>query len=364
MFIDHRYEVLESLGTGSWANVYKVRDVRTDNIYTLKLFQYLSSQELYQQFKAADMHHISKIEHPNLNSVVDFGNVGDHIYFISEYFDGSTLNNFRFNKARINDLYDIIVQICYALNALHTQNMMHRDLKLENILYKKTHNKIEVKLIDYGFSHLGLEKDNQYVSGTLPYIAPEVYLGKAPSYASDFYSLGVIIYRLITGSFPFTLDQINAMRSSGQQYFSPVYPSDLNPQIPLPLQNLCIELLDRNPESRFQNSAEIIEYINRTTDRNYDFSVSWSLVNSMRFNSYLVQERIVKNLLDYLPQMEAANGKIISLIAGEGMGKDNILSLFRYNILRGEYFIFDYSCTRTGPPSLFRPVQGISPLSF
>ncbi len=353
MFIDHRYEVLESLGTGSWANVYKVRDVRTDNIYTLKLFQYLSSQELYQQFKAADMHHISKIEHPNLNSVVDFGNVGDHIYFISEYFDGSTLNNFRFNKARINDLYDIIVQICYALNALHTQNMMHRDLKLENILYKKTHNKIEVKLIDYGFSHLGLEKDNQYVSGTLPYIAPEVYLGKAPSYASDFYSLGVIIYRLITGSFPFTLDQINAMRSSGQQYFSPVYPSDLNPQIPLPLQNLCIELLDRNPESRFQNSAEIIEYINRTTDRNYDFSVSWSLVNSMRFNSYLVQERIVKNLLDYLPQMEAANGKIISLIAGEGMGKDNILSLFRYNILRGEYFIFDYSCTSTEHEAFF-----------
>ncbi|MDD4224591.1 MAG: protein kinase [Candidatus Cloacimonetes bacterium] len=357
MFIDHRYEVLESLGTGSWANVYKVRDLRTDNTYSLKLFQYLSSKELYQHFKAADMHHITKIEHPNLSRVIDFGHVGDHIYFVGEYFDGVTLNNFRFSKARVKELYDIIVQICYALNALHTQNIMHNDLKPENILYKKTHNGIEVKLIDYGFSRLELDKDTQYVSGTLPYIAPEVYTGKGAGYASDFYSLGVIVYRLLTGSYPFTLDQINAMRSSSHQYFSPVYPSDLNPNIPLPLQNLCIELLDRNPESRFQTSEEIIQYINRSSGRRYDFSVSWSLVNSMKFNSYLVQDRIVNDLMDYLPQVEASNGKIVSLIAGEGMGKDNILSLFRYTILRGEYFIFDYTCTSREHEAFFALIK-------
>ncbi len=357
MFIDHRYEVLESLGTGSWANVYKVRDVRTDNTYTLKLFQYLSSKDLYQQFRAADMHHITKIDHPNLSRVVDFGNVGDHIYFVSEYFDGATLNNFRFNKARVKDLYDIIVQICYALNALHTQNIMHKDLKPENILYKKTLNGIEVKLIDYGFSRLELDQETQYVSGTLPYIAPEIYMGKEAGYASDFYSLGVIIYRLLTGSFPFTLDQINAMRSSNHQYFSPVYPVDLNPNIPLQLQNLCIELLDRNPESRPHDSEEIIQYINRTTERQYKFAVSWSLVNSMQFNSYLVQERIVNDLLAYMPQVEAANGKIISLVAGEGMGKDNILSLFRYHILQGRYFIFDYACTSKEHEAFFALIK-------
>ena len=357
MFIDHRYEVLESLGTGSWANVYKVRDVRTGNTYTLKLFQYLSSSDLYQQFKAADMHHITKIEHPNLNRVVDFGHVGDHIYFISEYFDGVTLNHFRFNKTKVNEFYDIIVQICYALNALHTQNIMHKDLKPENILYKKNGKNLEVKLIDYGFSRLELDKDTQYVSGTLPYIAPEIYTGKGAGFSSDFYSLGVLIYRLMTGSFPFTLEQINAMRSTGQRYFSPVYPSELNPNIPLPLQNLCLQLLARNPESRFQNSEEIINYINRSTGREYPFSVSWSLVNSMKFNSYLVQDRIVNVLLDYLPQVEAANGKIISLIAGEGMGKDNILSLFRFNLLRGEYFIFDFTCTRQEHEAFFALIK-------
>ena len=122
MFIDHRYEVLESLGRGRWANVYKVRDIRNDNIYTLKLFQYLSSEEFYRYFKPKDMHHITKIEHPNLSKMVDFGNVGDHIYSVSVFFDGITLNSFHFSKSKVNTLYDIIVQICYALDALHTQH--------------------------------------------------------------------------------------------------------------------------------------------------------------------------------------------------------------------------------------------------
>lgn len=357
MFIDHRYEVLESLGTGSWANVFKVRDVRTGNLYTLKLFQYLSSEGLYQHFKARDMHHITKIEHPNLSHVVDFGHVGDHIYFISDFFDGASLSNFRFSKNKISSLYNIIVQICYALNALHTQNILHNDIKPENILYKSTGNTLEVKLIDYGFSRLELDKDTQYVSGTLPYIAPEIYMGRPAGNSSDFYSLGVVIYRLITGSFPYTLEQINALRSGSQQYFIPIFPSELNPQVPLELEKLCLRLLERNPENRFQNSEEIINYINRTTGREFPFSVSWSLVNTLQFNSYTVREKIVEDLLEYLPQVENSNGKLISLVGGEGLGKDNILSLFRYNILRGTYFIFDYNCTKSDHDAFYALIK-------
>lgn len=357
MFIDHRYEVVESLGSGSWANVYKVRDVRSGNFYTLKLFQYLPSEELYSLFSAEDMHHITKIEHPNLNHVVDFGHVGDHIYQVSDYFEGSTLKSFRFSKTKIDTLYNIIVQICYALNALHTQNIIHKDVKLENILYKATGKTLEVKLIDYGFSKFDLDKDSQYVSGTLPYIAPEVYLGKPVDYASDFYSLGVVIYRLMTGSFPFSLEQINALRSGSQQYFIPIFPSELNPNIPLPLEKLCLRLLERNPENRFQSSEQIIDYINRTASKTFPFSVSWSLVNSLQFNSYTVREDYTHQLLDHLPLVEEGNGKIISLVGGEGLGKDNILSLLRYHILSGTYFIFDYTCTRTEHDAFFALIK-------
>lgn len=357
MFIDHRYRVLETLGSGTWANVYKVQDVRTGNLYSLKLFQFLSSEELYKHFRPSEMHHITKIEHPNLVHVVDFGHVGDHIYFISDYFEGSTLSGFRFAKNKVNALYNIIVQICYALDALHTQNIIHKDLKPENILYSISGNNLEVKLIDYGFSRMELDKDTQYVSGTLPYIAPEVYLGQGSSFSSDFYSLGVLIYRLITGSFPFSLDQINALRSGSQQYFIPIFPSELNPNVPLHLEKLCLRLLERNPDNRFKTSEEVINYINRIQSREYPFSVSWSLVNSLKFNSYLVREGITEELLEYMKQVENGNGKIISLLGGEGLGKDNILSLFRYNVLRGSYFIFDYTCTRNDHEAFFALIK-------
>ncbi len=357
MFIDHRYEVLESLGSGAWANIYKVRDVRTNNLYTLKLFQYLSSDQFYANFKAADMHHITKIEHPNLNRVVDFGHVGDHVYCLSDYFAGVSLSNYRWSRNKITQLYDLLIQIAYALDALHTQNILHRDIKPENILYKVTGNTLQVKLIDYGLLRWELDKETQYVSGTLPYVAPEIYLSKDVGRSSDFYSLGVVLYRLLTGSYPYSLEQIQALRSGSQKYFIPIFPTELNPQIPKDLENLCLRLLERNPDNRFENSADFIAYINRSTGKNYPFSVSWSLVNTLQFNSYTVRDRQVNELLEYLPQVEQGNGKIISLLGGEGLGKGNILSLFRYQILRGAYFIFDYSCTRTEHEAFFALIK-------
>lgn len=357
MYIDHRYEVLESLGSGSWANMFKVRDIRTDRIYTLKLFQYLSSEELYRYFSAEDMHHITKIEHPNLSHVVDFGHVGDHIYFISEYFEGKSLASFRFSKSRVDLIYDIVVQICYALHALHRQNIFHKDLKLENVLYHLEKSQITIKLIDYGFSKIDPGQDTQHVSGSLPYLAPELYLGDQPSESSDFYALGVMLYRLCTGTFPFSIDQINALITGGHQYFIPNFPSELNKNIPPELEKFILRLLERNPQNRFQSGKEIIGYINRIQHDQYPFSVSWSIINTMRFNSYIVREHYSHQILDFVPAVTKSNGKIISVIGGDGLGKDSILSLFRYHLLGGEFFLFDYSCTRTDHEAFFALIK-------
>jgi serine/threonine-protein kinase len=100
------------------------------------------------------------------------------------------------------------------------------------VLYSIDNKEIKVKLIDYGFSKIDPQKDVQNVTGSLPYLAPELYLGNLPSRNSDFYSLGVMLYRLCTGSFPFTLDQINALITGGHQYFIPLFPSELNKNIP------------------------------------------------------------------------------------------------------------------------------------
>ena len=357
MYIDHRYEVIESLGSGSWANVYKVRDIRSDQLFTLKLFQYLSSEELYRYFSAEDMHHITKIEHPNLSHVVDFGHVGDHIYFISDFFEGKTLAHFRFSKSRVNLVYDLIVQISYALHALHSQDILHKDLKLENVLYRMEKSQITINLIDYGFSKIDPSSDNQRVSGSLPYLAPELYLGQAPSVGSDFYALGVMLYRLCTGSFPFSIDQINALITGGHQYFIPNFPSELNKNIPPELEKLILRLLERNPENRFHSGEEIIDYINRIHHTEYPFSASWSIVNTMRFNSYLVREKFAHQILDFIPSVVDSNGKIVSVIGGDGLGKDSILYLFRYHLLGGEFFLFDYTCSRTDHEAFFALIK-------
>ena len=131
MIIDSRYKTLEELGSGLWATVYRIRDIRTDKIYALKLFHKLDPDSLYEKFSAEKMHHITKIKHPNLVRVIDFGNFGSHIYYLSEYYEANSLKDFRLKPANLDLLYDMIVQICYGLNAIHSQNIIHQNLKPE-----------------------------------------------------------------------------------------------------------------------------------------------------------------------------------------------------------------------------------------
>ncbi len=357
MIIDHRYEVLESLGSGAWSNVFKVRDKRTGKLYTLKMFQYLSSRELYGKFSAEDMHHITKIEHPNLAHVADFGHVGDHIYILTEYYEGSSLKNYRFKKSQIESFYDIIVQVAYALDALHEQDILHKDLKPENVLYRIDGNKVEVKVIDFGFTKIDSNKDQQTVTGSLPYLAPEAFTNQNITTASDFYSLGVMLYKLTTNNFPFSIDQINALITGSQHYFIPKFPSELNEDIPQALEKFILRLLEKNPENRFQSADEIINYINRIQNKQYPYSIEWSLVNKLKFNSYISRESYSHQILEYVESAEKGNGKIVSLIGGEGLGKESVLSLFRYHLLNGNYFLFDYTCSRQDHEPFFALIK-------
>jgi len=357
MIIDSRYKVLESLGTGLWATVYKVEDIRTQKIYALKLYQQIEADELYKKFPPEAMHHITQIEHPNLVQVIDFGNVDNHIYNLSEFYEGNPLKYFRYKTANLQTLYDIIVQICYGIHALHAHNIIHKDLKPDNILYRMIGSVPEVKILDFGFTKVDLQKDLHQVSGALPYISPEIYLGKQAVPQSDFYSLGVTLYRLTTGTFPFSLDQISALIAGNQQHFFPKFPRELNPDIPPSLERLILRLLEKNPEDRFQDVGQIISFINRTQLKEYAFSLQWTIVNTLRFNSYIVRKDYSHQLLDYLPNVEQSNGKLISLIGGEGLGKDNLLSLFRYHLLNGRYFLFDYTCSKTNRDPFFALIR-------
>lgn len=345
MIIDSRYKVIKKLGAGLWATVYKVEDLRDNEIYALKLFQMLDSESLYEKFSAENMHHITKIQHPNLINVANFGNFGKHIYYLSEYFKGKTLSSFKFKKTNLDLLYDIIVQICYALSSLHSQNIIHLDLKTENVVYRIKNNHPVLKVMDYGFTKIDIERSSQKVGKVLPYIAPEVYLGKGAVKQSDFYSLGAILYKMTTSTLPYTVEQISAIMAGDQHNLFPTFPREMNPDIPEGLEQLILKLLEKNPEDRFQNVEQIIGHLNSFQVKKYPYSRRLSIVNMIQFSDYIVRENYAHQLLDYVPIMERGNGKIISLSAGNGLGKNNVLTLFRYHLLSDKYYIFDYECS-------------------
>ncbi len=364
MIIDSRYKVIEQLGVGAWAAVYKVSDIRTGLIYSLKLFQNIDAQSLYEKFTAEEMHQITKFKHPNLLQVVSFGNMDKHIYYLAEYYPGKTLRNFKFKSSRIELLYDIIAQIIYALDTLHSQDILHKDIKPENVLYRIVENKVEVKVLDYGFTKVDRERNQQKVTGTLPFIAPEVYLGKGACKQSDFYSLGVTIYYLATGTFPFSIEQISALIAGDQQNFFPKFPRELNPDIPITLEKFILKLLEKNPEDRFPNCQAIMEYINRLQAKKYPFSQRQSIINLFQFGYYLVRQDYAHQLVDYVPNIVQSNGKVIALIGGDGVGKDDLLTLFRYHILTNEYYVFDYTCSAKQKDPFFALIKEFSSSSL
>ncbi|MBW6515239.1 MAG: protein kinase [Candidatus Cloacimonetes bacterium] len=345
MIIDSRYKVIERLGMGAWAIVYQVKDLRTDKIYALKVFQKLDSQSIYEKFSAEDMFLITQIEHPNLIKVLNFGNSDKHIYYLSEYYEGKTLSQFNFNSSSISDLYKIIVQTCYGLDELHRLNIVHKDLKPDNIMYSLEEGGIKVKILDFGFTKVDLQKNQQHVSGTLPYIAPEIYRGKKGVPGSDFYALGVTLYKVTTGTLPYTLEQLSDMITGSRSSLFPKFPREINPAIPPRLEKLILKLMEKNIEDRFPDARSIIGYINRIQTNQYPYSLKFSLVNSIQNSSYLLREDYTHDLLDYIPLVKTQNGKVVVLSGEEGLGKDNILTLFRYHLLTNEYFVFDYTCS-------------------
>lgn len=357
MIIDSRYKVEKKLGAGVWAIVYKVIDLRTKKKYVLKLFQMLNADSLYEKFSAENMHHITKLHHPNLIQVNDFGSYENHVYYLCEYYEGKTLSNFRYKKSNEELFYDIIVQICYALSALHSQNIIHRDLKPNNVVYKIKKNQPVLKLMDYGFTKIDIERTNQRVSNVLSYVAPEVFIKNEAVTQSDFYSLGVMLYQITTGTLPYTIEQLSAILAGDEFNLFPKFPTELNPDIPDDLEKIILKLLEKDPEDRYKDAESIIRQINQIQPKKYPFSRKQSIVNNIKFSDYIVREDYSHRLLDYIPIISKDNGKIISLSAGKGLGKSNVLTLFRYHLLTDKYNIFDYTCSSSNKDPFFALIK-------
>lgn len=272
IILDDRYEIIEQIGVGGMAKVYKAKDKLLDRFVAIKILKepYAEDDEFLKKFNN-EAQSAAKLSHINIVNVFDIGQDlynGQVIYYIvMEYVEGRTLKDYIVDEEKLSnhDIIDYSTQIAQALKTAHKAGIIHRDIKPQNILID---NYGLLKVTDFGIARVSSNATITYTSsilGTVHYISPEQAKGKIVDEKSDLYSLGAVMYEMATGKVPFDADNsvsIAVMHIQDQ----PVEPKELNPDLSDHLNHIIMKLLAKEPSERFLNANELI---NALDDENY-----------------------------------------------------------------------------------------------
>lgn len=257
--ISGRYEIIEKLGEGGMANVYKAKCNILGRYISIKILkeELTNDKEFVCKFKDEAME-VAKLSNNNIVNVYDIGTEGNLHYIVMEYIDGKTLKEYisEYKVLPIKTAIDFSIQICNALEAAHNINLIHRDVKSQNILVSKSG---DIKVTDFGIaksSDSATITNSGKILGSAYYISPEQAKGNFVDQRSDIYSFGVVMYEMFTGKLPFTQGTpVNVALQHIQ--VNPVEPIELNSKLPIGINNLIIKCLQKNPSFRYQSVKEI-----------------------------------------------------------------------------------------------------------
>lgn len=289
----NNFKLLEILGTGGQGVVYKALDTKLDRLVAIKMF----SPELkwhkrdFERFER-EAKLTSTLDHPNISTIYSlFEHEGYHCIAM-QYIEGVNLHDFvQDHPLEIKSALNIIIQVAAAVAAAHKQNIVHRDIKARNVM---VNDEGHVTVLDFGLAKLindtnqedciptkesagksGHGPNNQTPMlltgpdvhlteqgesyGTPASSAPEMALGEATDFRSDIFSIGVLLYLLLTGKFPFTASKIDEVRNKivNQEPVSVAYARNADEEIPPRLENVVNRALEKNPEDRFQTATEL-----------------------------------------------------------------------------------------------------------
>jgi serine/threonine-protein kinase len=261
-----RYKVLETIGSGGMADVYKGHDERLDRIVALKVLKSdLSRDSEFRQRFYREAVSAAKLSHPSIISVFDIEEDDGVQFIVMEYLDSNSLKAFiNSQKKGIQEgtLINILRPILSALSFAHQQGIIHRDLKPHNILIGKDG---AVKVTDFGIAK-ALFSDTLTQTGSLigsvHYFSPEQAQGKPTSAAADIYSLGVLIFECLTGRLPFDADNPVTVALKHVQE-APPQPSSINPSISQDMEHIILKALDKDPLKRFQSADEMLSELEK-----------------------------------------------------------------------------------------------------
>ena len=257
--LDNRYEILERIGTGGMAIVYKAKCHRLNRLVAIKILKSdLAQNEEFRRRFNAESQAVAQLSHPNIVSVYDVSRGGDMEYIVMELIDGITLKQYMEKRGQLNwrESLHFITQIMRGLSHAHSRGIIHRDIKPQNIMVLRDGS---VKVADFSIACLAdsAQTLTQEALGSVHYISPEQARGDRPDARSDIYSSGVVLYEMLTGRLPFEGESAVAVAI---QHLSsiPLAPREINPDIPEQLELICMKAMAPDLEHRYQSADAMI----------------------------------------------------------------------------------------------------------
>lgn len=257
--LDDRYEILELIGTGGMANVYKALCHRLNRYDAVKIMHddTAANEELRKRFRT-ESQAVAMLSHPNIVSVYDVSHSDKVEYMVMELVNGITLKDYMKQKGRLSpdEVVDFSSQIAKALAHAHERGIIHRDIKPQNIMLLKDG---LIKVADFGIASLQNEVQlpSDEALGSVHYIAPEQARGQQVDARSDLYSLGIVMYEMLTGTLPYNGE--NAVEIAVKHMNAlPTPPRDLAPDIPPELERITLKAMNASLDERYQSAAELL----------------------------------------------------------------------------------------------------------
>lgn len=286
--LNGRYRLLQRLGSGGMAGVYKAEDLLLGRLVAVKiLHEGLTSDSTFLESFQREAHAAANLSHPNIVTVHDIGQDGARYYIVMEYVEGRTLKDIIREQTQmgrlmpINRALDLTIQVCAGIGYAHRAGIVHCDVKPHNVLVSPDD---RVKVTDFGIARAMSEASafrTGLAWGTPQYFAPEQAAGQAPTPASDVYAIGVMLFEMLTGRLPFEADS-PAGYANKHLHAAPPLVSELNPAVPPQLEEIVHKVLGKDPVTRYRTAGQFGRILSTYRRRSQDDTLSLSepLVNA------------------------------------------------------------------------------------
>lgn len=260
IILNERYQLEERRGAGGMAMVYRAQDLMLERTVAIKLLRadFSSDPDFRERFRQ-EAKAAANLSHPNIVTVHDFGLDAERLFIVMEYVPGTDLKSIIQQDGRFNveEAVSLIVQACAGIGYAHRAGLVHCDIKPQNMLV--TPDK-RLKVVDFGIARalasITPDEKSDVVWGSPQYFSPEQASGGAPSPASDVYSLGVVMFEMLTGQLPFSASSPEELARLHRE-MPPPSPSRLNPNIPHQLERILLKVLSKEPSARYRTADQL-----------------------------------------------------------------------------------------------------------